>query len=93
MQVGVMEVVLHIPHATSLKDKRQVVRRVKDRIRNKFNISMIETEGQNTWQRCELGFAMAGNERTSIERDLNRVLELIEREPELSMTEHFIEFL
>lgn len=93
MLVGIMEVVLHIPHATSLKDKRQVVRRVKDRIRNRFNISMTETEGQNTWQRCELGFAMVGNERASIERDLNRVLELIEREPELAMTEHFIDFL
>ncbi len=92
MQVGIMEVVLHIPGASSLKEKRKVVRRIKDRIRNKFNVSLIETEGQNTWQLCVLGFAMVAVQQAALERELNKILDVIESEPELSMTEHWIEF-
>lgn len=92
MHIGVMEVVLHIPHATSLKDKRQVVRRIKDRTRNRFNVSMAETGGQNTWQSCELAFSMVATTKVAIEREFSKLLAKIESEPEISMTEHWIDF-
>jgi len=69
-----------------------VVRKIKDRIRNKFNVSLAETEGQNTWQRCTLGFAIVADQRVALERELNKILDLINSEPALSMTEHWMEF-
>lgn len=93
MFVGVLEVTFHIPDAQSLKDRRKVVLSVKDRIRQRFNVSLAETDGQNSWQICSLAIAMVANQRAAVERELNRVLDLIESSPSIEMTEHWIDFL
>ena len=54
MFVGVLTLTFHIPHAQSLKDKRMVLRRVKDRLA-KFNVAVSEVEHQDRWQRAGLG--------------------------------------
>lgn len=92
MFVGVLEVTFHIPGAQSLKEKRKVVRSVKDRIRSRFNVSLAETEGQNTWQTCTLAAAMVADRRIAVERELNRVLDLIESEPSIETVEQWIDF-
>jgi len=93
MIVGVLEVSLHIPESRSLKDKRQAVRSLKDRIRRKFNVSLAETDGQNTWQTCVLAMSMAASQRMAIEREFNHILELIETEPAIVLTDHWIDYL
>ncbi len=57
MFIGVARFELFIPAATSLKDKRQVVRSVTGTVRNKFNVSISEVEFQSLWQRAALGVA------------------------------------
>ena len=54
MVIGLLSIELHLPGARSLKDKRMVLRSVKDRLK-KFNVSVSETEHQDLWQRAELG--------------------------------------
>lgn len=93
MIVGVLEVTLHIPESSSLKDKRQVVRSLKDRIRNQFNVSLAETEGQDTWQTCVLAIAMVAGQKVAVERELNRILDVIESNPSILLTDHWIEYL
>lgn len=53
---------LRFPQAQSLKEKRQLLRPLVDSARARFNVSVAETEHQNSWQRCEIGFALVSGE-------------------------------
>src|SRR5258708_39485280 len=55
MPVGLLTLELHIPDAHSLKDKRQIVRSLKDRLRRHFNVAVAEMEYQEVWQRSIIG--------------------------------------
>jgi uncharacterized protein YlxP (DUF503 family) len=57
MPIAKLTVELSIPHAQSLKDRRQVVRSIKDKLRHGFNISVAELDDANLWNRATLGFA------------------------------------
>ena len=54
MVIALLHVELHIPHAQSLKEKRMVLRRIKDRLQ-KFNVAVAEVEHHDLWQRAGLG--------------------------------------
>jgi len=58
MPVGLLTLELHIEHAQSLKDKRQVLRSLKDRLRAKFNVAVAELEYHDTWQRSVVGIVL-----------------------------------
>lgn len=66
---------LRFPQAQSLKEKRQLLRPLVDGARAKFDVSVAETDHQNSWQRCELGFALVSGEPRMVEAQA----ELIER--------------
>jgi uncharacterized protein YlxP (DUF503 family) len=92
MVVGLLSVELHIPGARSLKDKRMVLRSVKDRLK-KFNVAVAEVEHQDLWQRAELGVVTVSNSNDAVDRALTAVVDEIERvEPGL-ITRTQIEFL
>ncbi len=57
MVVGLLTLELRLEHSHSLKDKRQVVKSLKDRLRGKFNVSVAEIEAQELWQRAVLAVA------------------------------------
>ena len=57
MVVGIMRLTLFLPENHSLKGKRQVLRAIKARVRNKFNVSIAESDDHDMWQRAELGIA------------------------------------
>jgi len=59
MDAAVFEVVFTIPGAQSLKDKRMVVKSIKERCRNRFNVSVVESGDNDKWQLGRLGFALA----------------------------------
>ncbi len=63
MVVVVMRWELSIPGSASLKDKRVVIRSLKDRIRHKFNVSVAETRHQDVWTRAELTVALVASDR------------------------------
>ena len=70
MPVGLLTLELHIQHAQSLKDKRQVLRSLKDRLRAKFNV----LEYHDTWQRSVVGVVTISNEEHHVEESLQQVL-------------------
>jgi uncharacterized protein YlxP (DUF503 family) len=78
MVVGVCRVELYIPEANSLKAKRKVIKSLKDRIRQKFNVSVAEIELQDLWQRTILGVATISNDKKQIDAALNKVIFFIE---------------
>jgi hypothetical protein len=62
MPIAKLTVELSIPHAQSIKDRRQVVRSLKDKLRNGFNISIAELDDANIWNRATLGLvAISGS--------------------------------
>lgn len=62
MPIAKLTVELSIPHAQSLKDRRQVVRSLKDKIRHGFNVSIAELDDANLWNRATLGLvAISGS--------------------------------
>jgi uncharacterized protein YlxP (DUF503 family) len=92
MVVGLLTVELHVPGARSLKEKRMVVRRVKDRLK-KFNVAVSEVEFQDLWQRSGLAVVTVGTDERHANRELSAASEEIERvEPGL-ITRTEIEFL
>ena len=78
MVVGICRIELRIHQAQSLKSKRQVIRRIKDRVKNKFNVSIAEVGENDKWQRALLGLALVGNDRRQINSALNAVTSYIE---------------
>ena len=63
-----------MPEAHSLKDKRQVLRSLKDRLRAKFNVAVAELDFQDTWQRSVVGVVTLSNEEQHVEEALQKVL-------------------
>ena len=68
MVVGIVRVELHIHGAASLKEKRAVLRRMKDRTRSRHNISVAEVDFQDKHQRAALGFAAVSHSETDLQR-------------------------
>lgn len=86
MLVGTLLVEVHIPGATSLKDKRQVVKGMIKRIQHRFNVSIAELNNEDLWQRASIGVAMVGSGREHIERQLQLVLNFMDAEPRWNIT-------
>ncbi len=74
MPVGLLTLELHIQHAQSLKDKRQVLRSLKDRLRAKFNVAVAELEHEDTWQRSVVGVVTLSNQEHQVQEALQHVL-------------------
>ena len=66
MFVGIVRIELHLPGAASLKDKRAVVRGLKDRIRQRALAAVAEVDHQDLWQRAALGVAVVSGERHQV---------------------------
>jgi uncharacterized protein YlxP (DUF503 family) len=81
MFVGIARIELHVPAARSLKDKRQVVRSLKDRIRERFHAAVAEVDHQDLWQRAALGVAVVSGEQGHALEQLQAVRRLVESTP------------
>lgn len=77
MNVGVCRIRLRLPGNRSLKDKRQVIKSVKDRCRHKFNIVIAETGDQDVWQTATLGIACLSNDRRHCNEVLSKTVDFI----------------
>ena len=77
MIVGLLTLDLHFPESNSLKDKRWVLRSIKDRMKNKFNVSVAEVGANDLWQRSVIGIACVANETTFIHRVFDSIIDKI----------------
>lgn len=93
MIVAVLTVDLYLPGSISLKDKRAILRQLKDRLANKFNISIAEVDHLDKWQRAQLGIAQVSNDYKFLEKSMNTILQVIDENGTVEVTEHLIEYL
>jgi hypothetical protein len=78
MIVGTCTIELHLPDATSLKDKRSTVKSVLARVHNTFNVSAAEVDHLDLWQSAVIGVAIVSNSTIHNQQVLNNVLKWIE---------------
>jgi uncharacterized protein YlxP (DUF503 family) len=91
MIVGSMRVRLLVRESRSLKDKRQVVRSIKDRLRSQFNVSVAEIEAQDHRQLVVLGFAMVSNEAKHVRSALEEIARVLRGHPVAEFIDHEVE--
>ncbi len=93
MIVGVCWVDLHVLGARSLKDKRRIIKSIKERIRGSYNVSAAEVGSLDIWQRAELGFACVGNEQARIQHTLSTLIDRFRMDPDVSLIDYTIEIM
>ena len=92
MTIALLSIECYLPLSQSLKDKRMVLRRIKDRLRP-LNVAVAEVAHQDLWQRAGLGIVTVGSSDESASQTLTAALDEIERlEPGL-VTAHQVEYL
>jgi uncharacterized protein YlxP (DUF503 family) len=79
MVVGILRLSLSIPAAGSLKDKRQVIRKITGRVRARFDVSIAEVGENDIWQRAQVGVVVAGNDRRFVNEILDKVRGFIDQ--------------
>ncbi len=87
---------LRIEHAQSLKDRRQVVRSLKDRLRASFNVSVAEIEPSNLWNQCTIGVVAISHSRNYLDglmKNIERAAMRITNNLGAEITDSFVEFL
>ena len=93
MAVGLLTLELFLAEAHSLKDKRQVLRSLKDRLRGNFNVAVAELDFEDTWQRSVVGVVTLANEEHHVEESLQRVLAEVDRILGPLLTGHSVDLL
>ncbi len=90
MVVGVLRLTLYIHGAQSLKDKRQVLRKVVDRVRARYNVGVAEVGEQDIWQTAVIGVCAVANDHSFVNevldkvlRDAGQIAEVVKREMEI----------
>lgn len=91
MQIGCLKVEFYLHGVFSLKEKRNIANSIKQKLKNKFNISVAEVESQDSLTRLVLGIVTVGNDGRVIQTALNKVLNFLERMTSEEITDTSIE--
>jgi uncharacterized protein YlxP (DUF503 family) len=93
MPIGLLTLEIHIPDARSLKDKRQVLRSLKDRLRGRFNVAVAELDHQDTWQRSQVGIVSLSNDAAHLQESLQAVFDEAEQVLGRDLVSHELEMI
>src|SRR5438067_6201315 len=78
MFVCVARLTLEIPDSGSLKAKRQILRRVTDRVKARFNVSVAEVDENDTWNRAVIALAVVGNDRRFVDEQMSKIIQYVD---------------
>ena len=92
MTIGILVLEIIIPASSSLKEKRFVVKGLKDRTRKKFNISIAETDYLDKWQRAELAIAIVSNQQSHVEESLQHVFQFLDNADQYEIISYRYEY-
>jgi uncharacterized protein YlxP (DUF503 family) len=93
MVVGVLRLELRLPETHSLKGKRSVIRSIKARVQQKFNVSIAECEEHDLWQLAVLGVSQVGADQPHVDRCLREVVRFIDDLQLAELGEERVEYL
>ena len=93
MIVGVLQMELSIGDAMSLKDKRRVVKSLKDRIAHRHNVSIAEVAALDQHRVAILGIAMVANDRKYVEGALSKIVDFVRTVPQADLVDYQIDLM
>jgi uncharacterized protein YlxP (DUF503 family) len=93
MFVGVLRLTFHVPHARSLKDKRRVVLKFRDRVRARFDVSIAEVGEQDKLQRAVFGVAVVSSDAAVCDSVLEQVAHAAETQEDAVLTDRATEVI
>ena len=93
MFVGVLRLTFHIAHARSLKEKRSVVRKFRDRVRARFDVSIAEVAAQDLHQRAVFGVSVVSGDKDICDSVLAQVARAAETQEEAVLTDRATEII
>ena len=92
MTVGILRVEIYIPGVGSLKEKRKIVKSLKDKVRHHYNVSVAEVDYSDKWQRSVIGIAQIGNDSGYIGKNLDTIYRWLTESYEIQVIDKLIEF-
>jgi uncharacterized protein len=93
MFVGVLRLTFHVPHARSLKDKRRVVQKFRDRVRARFDVSIAEVAEQDKLQRAVFGVSVVSGDAAMCDSVLEQVARAAETQEDAVLTDRSTEVM
>ncbi len=91
MTLGLLQLIIRIPGSNSLKEKRRVLHSLRDRLRDKYNISITEIDDQDKWQKAILAIAKVDKERKMLDRSLGNIVDFIRNSNSVEIIDYQIE--
>jgi len=91
MAVAIVTLRLSLPGAHSLKDKRRIVKSLKDRLRQRFNVAVAEMEHHDVWQTACLDVVTVSPDGTFANSTVSKVAEYVRRDARLALVDYSIE--
>ena len=91
MVIGALRLKLAVFEATSLKDKRRVVKSLKERLSGRFNVSVAEVGSLNHRQQAELGVALVANDNQFVESCLDKIVDYVRLDRSASLVDYELE--
>ena len=91
MRIGNCVIEIYIPNTSSLKEKRSVIKGLKSRIRNKFNVSISEVDSNDNHKISVLAVATVSNERKFVDKLLSSVVNFMEKQRQFEVVNYKIE--
>ena len=93
MRIGIVQASISMPDARSLKDKRQVLRSLKDRALNKMNVSVAEVGSQDVWKSAELAFVTVAAQSHIVQKRVSDLSKLLRGDPRYMLIDLHTEML
>lgn len=93
MEVGILQFTVRLRGSHSLKQKRHVLKSIKDKLRSRFNVSIAEVDDNDLWQKGTLGLVTCGNDATRIRSLLDKIVMMLRLHPVAELVDHQIELL
>ena len=93
MVVGILSIKVVMRSSRSLKDKRRIIKSLKDRIRNKFNVSVSEIEDQDNHKCSKIGVAMVATDRQYVNRRLSSIMSFFRFFPQIELVDYELDLI
>ena len=92
MPVGLLTLEIHLPYSHSLKEKRAVLRKIRDRLRSRFNVAVAELDHRDVWQHATLGVVSISDSQPLLDNVFREVLRESEKILGEDVAHHEIDF-
>ena len=93
MIIGILKLKLYLAGATSLKEKRMVLKSLKDKVRKTFNVSIAEVDDHDKWQVARIGIAAIGMSKSNVNSLLDKVNNFIAALNHVDIADYEIEII